>query len=553
MSRSTHFGKDTQKYLVEGLNLVANAVKTTLGPAGNTVVIQREDKMPLITKDGVSVAKEVSPKDEKLKLGADLAISIAQKQMDSVGDGTTTATVLGQAIVNAGIRQIELSENTINRTSLRRGIEKARDYVIENLTEMSKEITTSQDLVNIATVSANGDEKLGKIVAEAYEKVGKAGVVLVEETKDRDIRLDFKEGMTFAKGWTSQFFVNNHEAQTVEYDNPRVLLCNSKISNFQTLATLIQPISQSGQPVVVIAESFDTSVTQALAMNIIRSGGQLKVACVEAPGYGERRLDILRDLGIYLDANVGDDPMDTKLEAMSELSFGRCEKIVIKKDETIIRGGQGNPDKIAARVEAIEGLMKACKDTDTYEKEQLGKRLASLTTGVAVIQVGGSSEEEIKELKDRLDDAQWAVKAALEEGYLPGAGSTLLYLSKRVELNGHNFVSNVDEALGAEIFAKALMAPFKTILSNAGISVDLIIKEILDTNVVEIGYNAKTLKISNLLEDGIIDPTKVVKGTVYAASSIAAVALTSSCMITNDPVEQNGLNLNMMGAGMPMM
>jgi chaperonin GroEL len=544
MSTSAYFNKETEKYLVDGLNLVANAVKSTLGPAGNTVVIQREDKTPLITKDGVSVAKEVKPKDEKVKLGADLAISLAQKQMNNCGDGTTTATVLGQAIVNSGVRLIELSENKVNRTSLRKGIEKAKDYVIEQLNTLGREIETDEELVNIATVSANGDEKLGKIVAEAYRKVRKAGVVLVEETKDREIRLDFKEGMTLNKGWTSQFFVNNHEEQVAEYDNPRIVLCNSKISNLNSLIDVIQEPVSKGNPVIVIAESFDTSVTQGLAMNIIRSGGQIKVACVEAPGYGDRRLDILRDLGIYVSADVGDDPMGIKFESMSTASFGTCEKIIIKKDETIIRGGKGDQTKINARVEAIEGLINNLKENDSYEREQLGKRLASLTTGVAVIQVGGSSEEEIKELRDRLDDAQWAVKAALEEGYLPGAGNTLLHLSEKVVNNVETV--DVDEALGVNIFANALKAPFKTILENAGVNVNGTMNIVLEKGDYNIGYNAKTLQVVNLLENGIIDPVKVVKGTVYAASSIASVVLTSSVMICTDPVENKGLSLNMM-------
>lgn len=546
MSRSAYFNKEAQDSLVKGINLVANAVKSTLGPAGNTVVIQREDKLPLITKDGVSVAKEIAPKDEKIKLGADLAISVASKQMDSVGDGTTTATVLAQALVNNGIRQIELSESTINRTSFRKGIEKAKDYIIEKLDEMSSEITTDKQLDYIATVSANGDEKLGGVVAEAYKKVGKDGVVLVEETKDRNIRLEFKEGMTFDRGWTSQFFVNNHEEQTTEFDNAKILLCNSKISNFSTLVNIIQPAIQSGQPLVIIAESFDSSVTQALAMNIIRSGGQMKIACIEAPGYGDRRLDILRDMGIYLGANVGDDPLGIKYETMTTADFGLCDKIIIKKDETIISGGHGNENDIKERVRSIEGLITALKENDQYEREQLGKRLASLTTGVAVIKVGGSSEEEIKELKDRLDDSQWAVKAALEEGYLPGAGNTLLYLSEKLENEVKG--NNADENLGIKVFASALKAPFKTIIENAGLPVELTLKNVLAKDDYKIGYNACTLNIVNLIDDGILDPTKVVKGTVYAASSIAGVALTSSTIITVDPEEKSGVNLNMMQA-----
>lgn len=545
MSRSAYFNKEAQDALVEGLAVVSRAVAETLGPAGKTVIIQQEEgKSPSITKDGISVAKQISPKNEKVKLGADLAISIATKQLNSVGDGTTTATVLGQAIVNAGIRQLELSENEVNRTALRYGIEKAKDYVITKLTAMSKPIENDEQLKYVATVSANGDEKLGSIIAEAYRKVGKDGVVLVEETKDRSISLAFKEGMTFDKGWTSQFFVNNHEAQTTEFDNPKILLCNSKISNFSSLVNIIQPVIQSGQPLVIIAESFDSSVTQALAMNIIRSGGQMKIACIEAPGYGDRRLDIMRDMGIYLNATVGDDPLGMKFEAMTSADFGSCDKIVIKKDETVISGGHGDPVQIKARVEAIEGLIGACKENDTFEKEQLGKRLASLTTGVAVIRVGGSSETEIKELRDRLEDAQFAVKAALEEGYLPGGGATLLHISKEAK---KDLVSdNIDEQVGINIFVNALKAPFNTILDNAGVHYDTISQEVLNTDNINIGYNVKTLKISDLIEDGILDPTKVVKGAIYAASSIAGVALTSSVIICQDPEENKGVNLNMM-------
>ena len=547
MSRSAYFDKEAQNALVEGINLVANAVKTTLGYAGKTVVIQREDKSPLITKDGISVAKEISPRDEKVKLGADLAISVAQKQLDSVGDGTTTATVIAQAIVNAGVRQLELSENTINRTSLRHGIEKARDYVIEKLDNMSKDIEKDEDLNNIAMVSANGDEKLGGIVAEAYRKVGKDGVVIVEETKDRDIRLEFKEGMTFDKGWTSQFFITNHENQTVEFDKPLILLCNSKISNFKSLADIIQGVLGRGQPLVIIAESFDTSVTQGLAMNIVRSGGQLKVACVEAPSYGDARLDRLRDMALYLGANVGDDPMGIKFEAMSEADFGSCDKIIIKRDETVISGGHGNEADIKARVEAIQGEINNLKENATWEKDVLNKRLAALTTGVAVIKVGGSSEEEIKELKDRLEDAQYAVKAALEEGYLPGGGVTLLRLASEVDELGSN---NEDELVGMTIFASALKAPFKTIVENAGLHADVVIPQVL-VQASEYGYNVATMKVANMLEDGIIDPTKAVKGAVFAASSIASVALTSSVIICEDPKKEAGVNLNMQG--MPMM
>ena len=393
MSKSAYFDKDAQDSLIKGLNLVANAVGATLGGAGNTVVIQRDGKSPIITKDGVSVAREINPKDERVKLGADLAISIASKQMNTCGDGTSSATVFGQALVNNGVRQIELANRNVNRTLVRKGLEIARDKTIEKLESYKHTIESNDELVNIATVSANGDRKLGKIVAEAYEKVGKAGVVLVEETKDRTIRLEFKEGMTFDRGWTSQFFVNKHETQSVEFDNPYIMLCNSKISNFSTLVNIIEPAIKSGKALVIIAESFDTAVTQGLAMNVLQYGSQMKIACIEAPGYGDRRLEILRDMAVYLGAHVGDDPMGVRYDAMSTADFGRCEKIIIKKNETIIRGGCGEEEALNARIASINGLIDNLKENDSYEREALGKRLAALTTGVAVIQVGGSSEE----------------------------------------------------------------------------------------------------------------------------------------------------------------
>lgn len=547
MSKSAYFDKDAQDSLIKGLNLVANAVGATLGGAGNTVVIQRDGKSPIITKDGVSVAREINPKDERVKLGADLAISIASKQMNTCGDGTSSATVFGQALVNNGVRQIELANRNVNRTLVRKGLEIARDKTIKKLESYKHTIESNDELVNIATVSANGDRKLGKIVAEAYEKVGKAGVVLVEETKDRTIRLEFKEGMTFDRGWTSQFFVNKHETQSVEFDNPYVMLCNSKISNFSTLVNIIEPAIKSGKALVIIAESFDTAVTQGLAMNVLQYGSQMKIACIEAPGYGDRRLEILRDMAVYLGAHVGDDPMGVRYDAMSTADFGRCEKIIIKKNETIIRGGCGEEEALNARIASINGLIDNLKENDSYEREALGKRLAALTTGVAVIQVGGSSEEEIKELRDRLDDAQYAVKAALEEGYVPGSGVTLLNASRNLENEIISQDMSDDEVLGVKIFVEALKAPLRKILENAGVTAEIVMKEIFNYNDINYGFDVKALEYTDLLARGIIDPLKVVKGVVYAATSIASVVLTSSAIITEDPKEEKaGLSLNMM-------
>lgn len=532
--------------LCKGLNIPVSITtyKNRNKSFGNNIIYRITQLQHTNNDNKIISVKKLNKKEEMqcIKVSNDDHLYITSGY--NLTHNTTTATVLAQSIVNTGISQIEYQEHNVNRTSVRRGIEKARDYVVNKLDSIAKTIETDEDLVNIATVSANGDEKLGKIVAEAYQKVGKAGVVLVEESSDRDIKLEFKEGMTFNKGWTSQFFITNHETQTVEFDKPKVLLTNGKISNFQSLAQLIEPTLRSGQPLVIIAESFDASVTQGLAMNIIRSGGQLKVAAIEAPGYGDRRLDILRDMAIYLNADVGDDPMGISFDAMTEASFGTCDKIIIKKDETIISGGHGDKNAINERIKAIEGLISALKENDQWEKEQLGKRLASLTTGVAVIKVGGASEEEIKELRDRLEDSQFAVKAALEEGYIAGAGNSLLLFSEDVIKEVKS--DNSDEELGINIFAKSLKAPFKTILENAGVTYDEVMKEILAKHDFDIGYNARTFKVVNLVEDGIIDPVKVVKNAVLAASSIASVVLTSKVIITEDPKENTGLSLNMM-------
>lgn len=542
MSRSTYFDKEAQDSLIKGLNLVADAVESTLGPAGMTVVIQKQDKDPVITKDGVSVAREISPKDEKVKLGADLAISIAKRQLSTIGDGTSTATVLGREIVKNGMAQINLMDRAINRTSLRRGIEKAKESIIDGLEEYSKKIETDEQLVNIATISANNDEKLGKVVADAYKKVGKDGIVLVEETKERNISLEFKEGMTFDRGWVSQYFVNKPEEQIVEYEHPKIVLVNTKISNFQTLAQLIQPISQQGEPVVIIAEGFDSTVIQGLALNVIRTAGNLKIACVEAPSYGDNRLETLRDIAAYTGARVADDPMGVKFDVMTSADFGSCDKIIIKKDETIINGAKGEPSVLQSRIDNLNGIIAQYENKpNNYEKELYVKRLARLTTGIAVIKVGGSSEEEIKELKDRLEDSQFAVRAALEEGYLPGAGNTLLYLSEKSNITIYD---NEDEKLGGDILFKSIKAPFKAIINNAGMPVDSIMKEILLKHDIEYGYNSKTLQFGNLVDMGVIDPTKAVKGSIYAAASIAATILTSRVIITEDPKEENGITLN---------
>ncbi len=542
MSRSALFNEDARKALVTGANLVADAVKATLGPKGHNVIIQNKDRAPVITKDGVSVAREIKPKDEKISIGAELVRGVAEKALNEAGDGTTTATVLAQAIIKEGLKYVN---SNANLTEIRRGIENGVNAVTNMLEETKLEIRDDNDLVSVATISANGDIKLGKIVAEAYSKVGKDGVVQIEESKDRDITLETTEGMTFDRGWVSQYFITDTESKTCEFDNADVLLVNSKITNFVTLANVITNPLQQGHSVVVIAESFDSEVTNAMALNKIRGG--IKICLVEAPGYGDRRQELMRDLGVYLGAKVGDDAVaGTKFDLMTEIDFGHCEKIIIKQDKTIIRGGQGNPEEIQARIKEIKSSLETTKNN--YDKEKLKERLGSLTTGIATIKVGGSSEQEIKELRDRLDDAQWSVKSALEEGFVPGAGRTLAYLADK--LQDKIKVPNDDQMIGLKILSNAMKAPFKTILENAGYSSEVYLAE-LSKEKMDIGYNVATMEKVNLVDAGIIDAKKVVRSALQAASSIAGLVLTSSVVITEDPVEKSGITLN--ASTMPMM
>lgn len=541
MSRSALFGEDARKSLITGAHLVRDAVKETMGPKGKTVVIQVKDRNPIITKDGVSVAKEILPKDEKVAIGAQLVRSVAQKAMDTAGDGTTTATVLAGAIIDEGIRY---SAANANLNDIRRGIEYGAKKVVEKLASISTKIDNLDQLINVATISANGDTKLGKIVAEAYDKVGLEGVVTVEESKDRDITLVTTEGMRLDRGWVSPYFKTNVESGTAEFDNPAILLVDGQINNTSQLIRIIEPVISTGRPVVIIAEGFETLVINSLVYNIPRG---LRICCVEAPGYGERKTEILRDLGVYLGAKVADDVMGVRMDEITPEDFGSCERIIIKKDETIIRGGKGDEELLKARVEEIKRELQA---TDIpYEKQKLRERLGSLTTGVATIFVGGSSEEEIKELKDRLDDAMWSVKSALEEGFVPGSGRTLAYLSTHWEYDEEYNSFNDDQKLGVKILQKSMVAPFRTIVENADQSPDVLMATLANEDICQ-GYNIATMERVNLIDAGIIDAAKVTRCALQAASSIAGLILTTNVVITQDP-EEKGMTANFnMGPGL---
>lgn len=541
MSRSALFDAEAQKALVKGAHLVRDAVKVTMGPKGKTVVIQQaNNKPPVITKDGVSVAVEIQPKDEKVAIGSQLICSVARKALGEAGDGTSSATVLAGAIIDEGIKY---TNTNAALSDIRKGINYAAEDVVERLSELSTPITTDEQLVDVATISANGDRKLGQIVAEAYSKVGKDGVVTIEETKERDISLNFTEGMRLDHGYSSPYFAVGFEDATIEYDNAAVMLVDSKLTNMQVALNLLNPFVQAGTPVVIIAEGVDTPVLNLLVKHRLTAG--LNIACIDAPGFGQRKTEILRDLGIYLGGEVADDMLGVKLQDMKPEHFGHCEKIIIKKDETIIRGGKGDPEKLEERIAAIKTAMN---NTDVqYDKDKLKERLGSLTTGVATIRVGGSSEEEIKELKDRLDDTMWSVKSALEEGFVPGGGRTLAYLADHMPLNKYADELNDDSMIGAKILQKAMRATFSTILENADENPAIYLKELKEAEITD-GYNVASMKRVNLVEAGIIDATKVVRSSLQAATSIAGLVLTTNVVITQDPEEKSGINITGMMA-----
>lgn len=450
---------------------------------------------------------------------------------------TSTATVLSGAIVDEGMKY---ATTNANLNDIRKGIEAGVAKVVEKLKEVSHEIDKPEQLYHIATISSNGDKKLGKIVADAYAKVGKDGVVSVEESKDRDITLEFTEGMRVDKGYTSPYFINDVDAGTVEYENPYIMLADCRMQNLSLLLTKLQTVANQGKPIVIIAESFDTGVLNNLILN--RAKG-LNIACVDAPGYGERKTEILRDMGIYLGGRVAEDVTGVSLDNFTDADFGTCEKIIIKKDETIIRGGKGDQEEVQKRVERIKKQLEASEMV--YEQQKLRERLGALTTGVATIRVGGSSEEEVKELKDRLDDAQWSVKSAMEEGFVPGSGRTLAYLSDHIDFDKELPDLTDDQKIGIKILKKAMKAPFETILENADENPDVYALLLKDAEITE-GYNVATMKKVNLVEDGVIDATKVVRCAIQAASSIASLVLTTSVVITQDPeeptVKMGGLN-----------
>ena len=525
MSKQIEFNSDARAKLKAGVDALANAVKTTLGPKGRNVVIGKKFGAPHVTKDGVTVAKEIELKDPVENMGAQMVKEVASKTADIAGDGTTTATVLAQALVTAGLKNVTAGANPID---LKRGIDKAVGHVVRELKNISQEVGSNTDKIKqVATISANNDEMIGSLIAEAMKVVGNDGVITVEEAKGTVTEVKTVEGMQFDRGYLSPYFVTNQEKMTTEMDSPYILLVDKKISSMKELLPVLEPVVQSGQGLLIIAEDLDGDALGTLVVNRIR--GSLKIAAVKAPGFGDKRKEILQDLAILTGATVISEDMGLSLADANMTHLGSAEKVEITKDKTTIINGNGETQLIHDRVSQIRTQIdQAASD---YEKEKLQERLAKLAGGVAVLYIGAPTETEMKEKKDRVDDALAATRAAVEEGIVPGGGVALIRCI--AALDDVNTL-NEDEKLGVAIVRKSLESPLYQIVANAGDNSDMIV-HFVKTNTGAYGYNARTGEFGDMLEMGIIDPTKVTRTAIENAASIASMLLMTECVIVDEP------------------
>ena len=537
MSKQIEFNSDARAKLKAGVDALANAVKTTLGPKGRNVVIGKKFGAPHITKDGVTVAKEIELKDPVENMGAQMVKEVASKTADIAGDGTTTATVLAQALVTAGLKNVTAGANPID---LKRGIDKAVGHVVRELKNISQEVGSNTDKIKqVATISANNDEMIGSLIAEAMKVVGNDGVITVEEAKGTVTEVKTVEGMQFDRGYLSPYFVTNQEKMTTEMDSPYILLVDKKISSMKELLPVLEPVVQSGQGLLIIAEDLDGDALGTLVVNRIR--GALKIAAVKAPGFGEKRKEMLQDLAVLTGATVISEDMGLSLSDANMSHLGSAEKIEITKDKTTIINGNGETQLIHDRVSQIRTQIDQA--TSDYEKEKLQERLAKLAGGVAVLYIGAPTETEMKEKKDRVDDALAATRAAVEEGIVPGGGVALIRCI--AALDDVNTL-NEDEKLGVAIVRKSLESPLYQIVANAGDNSDMIV-HFVKNNTGAYGYNARTGEFGDMLEMGIIDPTKVTRTAIENAASIASMLLMTECVIVDEPTDDEDMSQGMQG------
>ena len=527
-AKEVKFASDARDRMLRGVDTLANAVKVTLGPKGRNVVIEKSFGAPRITKDGVTVAKEIELADKFENMGAQMLREVASKQNDKAGDGTTTATVLAQAIVREGSKAVAAGMNPMD---VKRGIDLAVTTVVENLKAHAKSVEANSEIAQVATISANGDEEVGKILAEAMEKVGNEGVITVEEAKSLATELETVEGMQFDRGYLSPYFITNAEKLKVELDDPYILIHEKKLSNLQAMLPLLESVVQSGRPLLIIAEDVEGEALATLVVNRLRGG--LKVAAVKAPGFGDRRKAMLEDIAVLTGGNVVSEELGIKLESVTINMLGRAKKVVIDKDNTTIVDGVGSRSDIDARIAQIRQQVETT--TSDYDREKLQERLAKLAGGVAVIRVGGATEVEVKEKKDRVDDALHATRAAVEEGILPGGGIALLRSLKALE--GLK-AANDDQQSGIDIVRRALRAPARQIADNAGEDGAWIVGKLLESEEYSWGFNAATGEYQDLVKAGVIDPAKVVRTALQDAASVASLLITTEALVAELPKDE---------------
>ena len=530
---------DTDK-MVAGVDKLANAVKITMGPKGRTVVIDKSYGAPVATKDGVTVAKAVSLKDPQENIGARMVQEVAKKAGDDAGDGTTTATVLAQKIIREGRRVIAAGMNPMD---IKRGIDMATAAVVADIDKHARPVKDSAEIAQVATISANSDAEIGEKIAGAMEKVGKEGVITVEEAKGLETEIDVVEGMQFDQGFMSPYFVTNSEKMLAELDSAQVLVSEKKITGLQALLPILEPVAQSGRPLLIIAEDVESEALATLVLNKLRGG--LKVCAVKAPGFGDRRKEMLKDIAAVTGATVISDDMGMTFENVTPDVLGTAKKVVVSKDSTLLAQGAGDKKAIEARADEIRKLMST--STSDYDREKLAERLAKLVGGVAVIKVGGMTEVEVKEKKDRVDDALAATRAAVADGIVAGGGIALVRATAALEkLTG----ANTDQNVGIDIVRRALVAPCAQIAENAGVSGEIVVGKIMESKDYNFGYNAQTGEYVDMMKSGIIDPAKVVKTAIQAAASTAGVLLTTGAVMSEIPEEKPA---QPMGGGMPGM
>ncbi|BAQ16406.1 chaperonin GroEL [Methyloceanibacter caenitepidi] len=535
------FAAEARERMLKGVDVLANAVKVTLGPKGRNVIIDKSFGAPRTTKDGVTVAKEIELEDKFENMGAQMLKEVASKTNETAGDGTTTATVLAQAIVREGLKAVAAGMNPMD---LKRGIDKAVAEVVGTIQKQSKEVSGSAEIAQVGTISANGEKSIGDMIAQAMKKVGNEGVITVEEAKSLDSELEVVEGMQFDRGYISPYFVTNADKMTTELENPYILIYEKKLSGLQAMLPLLESVVQSGRPLLIIAEDVEGEALATLVVNKLRGG--LKVAAVKAPGFGDRRKAMLQDIAILTGGEMISEDLGIKLENVTVQMLGKAKRVNITKDDTTIVRGGGKKDEIEARVSQIRQQIE--DTTSDYDREKLQERLAKLAGGVAVIKVGGATEIEVKEKKDRVDDALNATRAAVEEGIVPGGGVALLHASKALKAKG----DNDDQEAGINIVRRALQAPIRQIAENAGVEGSIVVGKVMDQKSPTFGYDAQNDTYVDLIEKGIIDPAKVVRTALQDAASVAGLLVTTEAGVAelpkkDDPMPMPGGGMDGMG------